>query len=116
MTSTYIDITSDFNANNGKVISVSGWDYIVAHFINPSGTINITATNDAGDIQGSLDGNAATATNFATVQATKLADGTSVTSVASAGLYKFGVTARFLKFGGASAAATKVVVLLSKIQ
>lgn len=115
MISTYLDVTSDFNTNNAKVIDVSGWDWIVAQFVAPSGTINITASNDSGDITGAIDGNPATAANFTAVQMTKLADGTAVTSIAAAGLYKVGVTGRFLKFGGTSAAATKVVVQLAKI-
>jgi hypothetical protein len=115
MISTYIDVTADFNTNNGKVIDISGWDWVVAQFVTPSGTISITASNDSGDVTGAIDGNPATATNFNTVQATKLADGTSVTSVAASGLYRVGVVGRFLKFGGASAAATKVIVQLAKI-
>ena len=115
MISTYIDVTSEFNANNAKVLDISGWDYIILQFVAPTGTISVTASNDSGDVQGALDGNPATATNFTAVQVTKLADGTAVTSIAAAGLYKVGVTGRFLKFGGASAAATKVIVQLAKI-
>jgi hypothetical protein len=115
MVSVYIDKTAELNANNATVIDVSGWDYAIVQFVAPSGTISITASNDSGDIEGSIDGNPVTATNFTTVQATKLADGTAVTSVAAAGLYRVGVVGRFLKFGGASAAATKVIIQLAKI-
>ncbi len=109
------DITAKFNADNGYVVDMSGWDTLVWQFVSPSGTISTLATNDGGEITGSLEGNSLSATNFQTIQATKLADGTSVTSVAATGLYKVGVIGRYVKFGGAAAAATKVIIELSKI-
>ena len=115
MICTYSDVTSDFNQNNTKVIDTSGYDYALIQFVAPTGTIALTGTLDAGDVTGAIDGNAQTATNFTTIQATKLADGTAVTTVAAAGMYKFSLTGRFLKFGGVSAAATKVIVQLAKI-
>lgn len=105
-----IDVTAKFNAGNGIVIDASNWDSLVFQFINPSGTISITATNDGGAVQGTTDGNSSLAANFQTVQATKLSDGTAVTTVAAAGLFRVGVVGRFVKFGGASAAATSVIV------
>lgn len=98
------------------VIDVSSYTYVVAQFITPSGTINITSTNDSGDVTGVTDGGANTAANFATIQAIKLSDGTAVTTITDAGLYKINVAGRYLKFGGTSAAATKVVIMLASIQ
>ncbi len=115
MISQYLDVTAAFNAANGYVQDLSNWDYCVFQFVNPSGTISITATNDGGAIQGETLGSAATATNFQTIQAAKLADGTAVTSVAAAGLYRVGVVGRYLKLGGASAAADKVFLMMAKI-
>lgn len=109
------EVTAEFNANNGSIIDMSSWDTLVIQFVSPSGTINVTATNDDGSITGSVQGNGLTATNFQTVQATKLSDGTSVTAVSVAGLYKVGIVGKFVQFGGASAAATKVIAELSKI-
>ncbi len=101
--------------SNAIVLDVSGWDYVVAQFVSPSGTINITGTNDSGDVEGTSDGNASTATNFTAIPATKLLDNSVVTAVAAAGLYKISSACRFVKFGGTSAAATKVIVMLAKI-
>lgn len=109
-----VDVTTAFNANNAFVQDMSGYDNAVVQFVNPSGTINITATNDDGGTT-SVIGSPTHAANFQTVQATKLADGTAVTSVAADGLYRVGIVGQFVKFGGASAAATKVLVYLYKI-
>lgn len=110
-----LDLTAAFNAENEIVQDLSNYDYCVFQFVNPSGTISITATNDSGAIQGTTDGNSTTATNFQTIQATKLADGTAVTSVAAAGLYRVNVVGKYLKLGGASAAADKLILMLAKI-
>lgn len=115
MLATYLDLTATLNASNAVVIELSNYDYAVIQAVNPSGTINLTATNDSGAVQGTTDGNFKTATNFQTVQATKLADGTDVTAIAEAGLFRVGVVGRFLKIGGASAAADKLIVMLTKI-
>ena len=117
LSKTNYEVTDLFNANNGYVVDMSNWDSLVIQFTgSTSGTINITATNDAGDITGSVQGNSLTATNYATIQATKLSDGTSVTAISAAGLYKVGIVGQFVKFGGASAATTgKVFIYLSKI-
>ena len=101
--------------SNAFVIDVSNYDYAVVQFVSPSGTINITSTNDSGDVEGTTDGNASTAANFTTVYATKLSTNTAVTAVDAAGLYKINVAGRYLRFGGTSAAATKVIVMLTKI-
>ena len=94
---------------------MSNYDYAVIQMVNPSGTIALTATNNSGAVQGVSDGSIDTAANYVTVQATKLADGTAATSLAAAGLYRVGVVGRYVKLGGASAAADKVLVMLAKI-
>jgi hypothetical protein len=115
MLAQYLDLTAEFNANNRASFEMSNYDYAVIQMVSPSGTIALTATNDSGAEQGVTDGDITTSTNYTTVQATKLADGTAVTSLAAAGLYRIGVVGRYIKFGGASAAATKVLVMLAKI-
>jgi hypothetical protein len=115
MLNTYLDVTEEFNAANGVVIDTSGWDYSVWQFVAPTGTISITATNDGGDLQGTRDGSPTNATNFVTVSATRLSDNTLVTAVAAAGLFKLTGLGRYVRFAGASAAATKVIVQLSQI-
>ena len=101
--------------SNAFTIDVSNYDYVVAQFVTPTGTISITSTNDSGDEEGVTDGNATTATNFTAVYATKLSSNTAVTAVDAAGLYKINVAGRYLKFGGTSAAAAKIIVMLAKI-
>lgn len=110
-----MDVTAEFNANNEAIIDMSGWDNAVWQFVSPSGTINTTATNDGGAITGSTEGNSKSSLNYQTIQVTKLSDGTAVTAVAAAGLFRNGVVGRYVKFGGASAAATKVIVMLHKV-
>lgn len=109
------EVTDEFNRNNAYTSDMSGWDSLVIQFVSPSGTINVTATNDDGSITGSVQGNSLTATNFQTAEALELSNNTLVSSISSAGSYKVGVAGRFIKFGGSGAAATKVIVELSKI-
>jgi len=108
------DVTTEFNANNGYVADASNWDYLIWQFVTPSGTISITATNDAGSVTGSFDGNSLTATNFVTVSATNANASTVVTSVSAAGIYRTSYVGQFVKFGGAAAAATKVIIQFHK--
>jgi hypothetical protein len=115
MVAQYLDMSLKLQTDNSVVIELSNWDYAVLQFVNPSGTISITATNDSGAVQSVTDGNYELATNFQSVQATKLADGTAVTSVTAAGMYKVTVVGRYLKIGGASATASKLLIMLAKI-
>lgn len=115
MISNFQDFTIAFNAGNGIVLDMSGWDNVVIDFATPSGTIDITATNDGGGPAGTTTGGPATATGFTTVQVTKLSDGTAVSTVAASGLFRSGVVGRYIKFAGASAAATSVIVMFYKI-
>lgn len=116
MTSEISDVTIPFNKDNAFVLDVSLWENVTVQFVSPSGTINITGTNDG---LGSTDpltkfGTASTAANFTAIQATNLATGAATTSVAAAGLYRIVVGCKYIKFGGASAAATKVLVYSNK--
>ena len=52
MLATYLDLTATLNASNAVVIELSNYDYAVIQAVNPSGTINLTATNDSGAVQG----------------------------------------------------------------
>jgi hypothetical protein len=110
-----VTITSEFNSGNGYTIDASGWDTTVWHFVNPSGTISITASNDGGEINGVTQGNSLSALNFVAVQGTKLGDGTAVTAVAAAGLFRVGVVGRYVRMGGSGATADKVIIEFSKI-
>jgi hypothetical protein len=115
MLAQYLDLTAELAANNEVVIDATNYDYVVAQFVTPTGTIPISSTNDGtyAGVGATYDTNA---TNFATIQALALATGTAVTTVASAGLYKVNVAGRFIKFGdGSTAAAAKCLVMLAKI-
>jgi hypothetical protein len=109
------DVTAEFNANNGYVADASNWDYLIWQFVSPTGTVNITASNDAGSVTGSFDGNSLTATNFIAVSATVVNGGTLATSVGASGIFRTSYVGQFVKFGGASAAATKVFIQYHKI-
>lgn len=109
-----LEVTTEFNRDNGWVADMSGWDYVVITLVGPSGTINLTATNDGGGINGVTEGNSLSALNFTAVQGTKLSDGSAVT-VAAAGQTKVQNQGRYLKVGGASAAATKAIIEYNKI-
>ena len=109
------DLTARFNADNQVTVDVSGWENVSFHFIGPSGTINITGSNDSGAVTGVTDGNALLAENFDTLQATNLASGTAVTSVTTADIYKISpIPVKYIRLGGASAAATELIMQLSK--
>lgn len=103
-------LTTEFNAANGIKLDVSGWDYATIQAVSPSGTINITATNDGG-----ANSDASTSQNYTGVLATKLVDNSSVSSIAAAGLYRVVISAKYLSIGGASAAATSLLVNLQKV-
>lgn len=109
-----IDITSEFNADNGKRLDLSGWETATFQFVGSSGTIDITGSNDANAQTGVTDGNAFTSINFTPIQAINLANGTLVTSVAGDGLYKITVACKFIQVGGSGATATKVLVFVNK--
>ena len=115
------DVTAEFNASNGYVIDMSNWDYSIWQFVSPSGTISVTATNDNGEPASSapstFSGNSLTATNFQTAVAQQLSQTTTtyVSSIASAELYKVEHVGNFVKLGGASAAATRVLVHFHKL-
>lgn len=115
MLATTLDETTYFNANNGVVIDSSGWQNVTVQLDGtPSGTINLTGTNDAGAITGVSDGNPLTAINFTAIQATDISSGTAVTAIAGAGNFKIINPPKFIKIGGASAATTgKLIVYLT---
>lgn len=114
MISNVIDVTTDFNANNGVKMDLSGWETATFQFVSPSGTISISGSNDGNAITGSTEANALASINYTAIQAINLASGSATSSVAAAGLYKVTVACKYIQFGGASAAATKVLVFVNK--
>lgn len=114
MYSQVLDVTTEFKANNGHKLDLSKWEIATFQFVNPSGTIDITGSNDAGAVEGVSDGNAHASLNYTAVQAINLATGAPTTSVAAAGLYKVSVWCKFIQVGGAGANADKVLVFVNK--
>lgn len=108
------DVTQEFNQDGFYIADASNWDLLVWQFVNPSGTIEIFATNDSGAIQGVTDGFALTSTNYTKVQATYLGDGTSTTSVSAAGLYRTTHVGQFVRVGAGDGVADKVIVQYHK--
>jgi len=116
MISTTLDLTTAFNANNTAQIDVGEWENVIIHMVGTvTGTILFQGSNDGGAVTGAVDESPQAAINFSTISATKMSDGTLTTSLAAAGLYKLTQPCKYLKFGGASAAATKVLVFMSKV-
>jgi hypothetical protein len=114
------DVTKEYIANsNAIVVDAAGWDYLVWHVKLDSGTMSIFSSNDSGAIEGSLDGNSLTATDFyatAAVSVGSTALTTGVTTFTVSGLYKTYVAGRFVKLsGGVVATAGKVIVHYYKI-
>lgn len=115
MISSTQDLTARFNADNQITVDVSGWETVSFHIVGPSGTINITGSNDSGAVTGVTDGNAMLAENFDTIQAVNLASGTAVTSMSTADIYRITpIPCKYIRLGGASAAATELIMQLSK--
>jgi hypothetical protein len=109
-----IDVTDTLNADNAVVLDVGGWENVIIQTVNPSGTITLQGTNDGG-ASNTQNESPATAANFTNLQATNMADGTGTTSLAVAGLYKVTQPSKYIKIGGAAAAADKCLVFLSKV-
>ena len=97
------NLAAQYNSVYNITLDLSGWDKTTIEVIGPSvGTTYIYGTNDGGDLQGVRYGDAAHALNFNPIQATKLSDGTKVSSIAavSAGqsaAYEVDVNEQFLR-------------------
>lgn len=115
MISHILDLTDQFNANDGILVDVSLYETVSFQFVTPSGTINITGSNDSGAITGISDGGPSAATNFTAIQMVNLsATATPVSTVAAAGIYKFTVACKYVKFAGVGVTAAKVLLFGTK--
>lgn len=101
---------------NKAVLDVGHWENLTVQVIDGSGTISLLASNDGGDITGSITGNADTAANFNAVQAVNLTTGAAATAVTGTNLFRISpVSFRFLQIGdGSTAAATKILVFANR--
>ncbi len=116
MISRIIDVTADFNANNGVKLNLSEWESATFQFVTPTGTINFTGSNDGNEITGSTNPNAKSSINYTTINAVDLSSSTGafVSSVSTSGLYKITIACQYIQVGGASAAAAKVLIFVNK--
>lgn len=113
-----LDLTSDFNAASSPAvkIDVSGWDWIVVQLVLPTGTVTFSATNDAGAVEGTTDGNAVSSLNYIAVQGTNLNSGVAASTLGASGLMRFAVVGKFMQFSATGAVTTgKLLVYLFKI-
>ena len=113
MISTFLDMTTEFNANGKVNIDLDGWDYAIANVITPAAAVSFNTTNDANTQRGVSDGNAYTAINWQPVQLTNIATGSGATSTSTTGNFKLNVGARFLQLTGTT--ASKILITLNKI-
>lgn len=109
------DYGTNLTNNHTVTIDVSLWENVIIQMVGPTGTILLEGSNDGGAITGSTDDTPQSAINWNTIVATKMLDGTTTSSLATAGLYKLTQPCKYLRFGGASAAATKAIVFTSKV-
>lgn len=100
------NLATTYNSVYNITLDLSGWDKTTVEVIGPSvGTTYIYGTNDGGALQSVRYGDAAHATNFNPIQATRLSDSTKVNSIAalSAGqsaAYEIDVNEQFLRLQG----------------
>lgn len=95
------DLAPKFNTDFGIKIEAEMWQTITIQVVGTvTGTVTISGTNDPGAVDSVSAGNAIASTSYTTIQATKLSDGTSVTTIAAAGNYKITVATRFIQISG----------------
>lgn len=112
MLSQLLDVTNELNANHFVQLDIGEWNTCTIQVTGSiSGTIDIKGSNDGGAIQGVTDGNAVSAKNFTAIQATKLSDGSAVTTLGTADNYSFQVRDKYLYIGGTNAATTGSVLI-----
>ncbi len=97
-----LDLTREYKQNVYNIyLDLSGWDRTTLQVVTPASPVFIYGTNDPNALLGVRDGNAMLATNHTPLQATNLATGAAVSTMAANGLYKVDVNAQFLKLQGA---------------
>ena len=116
MISKIMDLTADLAVGNKVVIDISGWESLTVQAIGGGGTMSLSATNNGGDVTGSLDGSPGNAANFTAIQAVNLTDGTTATTVTGNNLFRITpISFKYLQIGdGATATATKLLVFVTK--
>jgi len=116
MISKLIDVTTQFNSNNGNVqLDIGGWDYVVAQFVSPTGTVTFKATNDGDAELGVGDGDAKSAINWNVIQGVNLANTTAAVNTNATSMFKFNVVGKFIQFESAGQTVGKLLINYSKI-
>ena len=116
-TSTAIDITEEFLANDLYITSGSLWDYYVIQTVNLEGQIDVTGTNDGGAITGIRDGSSQTATNFNSILVEDLSAGTSANKIITSGSFRINSpVTNYIKLEKSGVVtADKIIIYFSKI-
>ena len=120
MIAKHVDFTNQFNlgigTNTGLLqIDTSGFDFVIAHFVNLAGAITFSGSNDGGGITGETEGNPTSATNWVSVQGVNATTGAAGTTAATNTIYKFSSVSRYLQFDGTASASCKILVYFAKI-
>lgn len=110
-----IDYTAQFNVDKKIQLDVSGWDYVLAQFVTPSGTVTFKTTLDGGAVEGVGQGDAKSATNWLNAQGLNTATNTSAVSTTTSTIFKFNVVGKFLQFESVGQTVAKLLVYYSKI-
>lgn len=115
MISRLVDVTSDFNANAKVQLDVGEWDYIVAQFVSPTGTVTFKATNDGGAVLGVSQGDAKSAINWNVINGLNLATNASAVNTNASSLFKFNVVGKFIQFESVGQTVGKLLIQYAKI-
>jgi len=115
MISKLIDVTTEFNANAKVQLDIGGWDYLVAQFVSPTGTVTFKATNDGGAVLGLSPGDAESAINWNVIQGLNLAANTSAVNTNATSMFKFNVVGKFIQFESVGQTVGKLLINYSKI-
>lgn len=95
------DLSGKFNTDFGIRIDAEMWQSVTIQVVGTvTGTVTISGSNDPGAVDSVSAGNAISSTNFTAIQATNLATGSAVTTIAAAGNYKITVGTRFIQISG----------------
>jgi len=115
MISKLIDVTTEFNDNAKVQLDIGEWDYVVAQFVSPTGTVTFKATNDGGAVDKTSQGDAKSAINWNVIQGLNLAANTSAVNTNATSMFKFNVVGKFIQFESVGQTVGKLLINYSKI-
>lgn len=117
MISRLMDLAQQLSTNNFYAIAdISEWETITIQVIGLQGTCNISATNNGGEVTGSIDGTPKDSTDYTNIQAINLTSGAAATAVTGTTLFRISpIGFKYLRLGdGTTFTATKILVHCTK--